>query len=80
MENEEKRNIAKSEKFKILSEHRVNLILDKIRILGNLANRSNYEYSQEEVTRMFRVVEKALKETRDKFNPKGKRDKHKFKW
>lgn len=80
MGNKEKRNIAKSEKFKILSEHRVNLILDKIRILGNLANRSNYEYSQEEVTRMFRVVEKALKETRDKFSPKGKRNKHKFKW
>ena len=81
MGNEHKLNVAKSEKFKSLSEHRVNQILDKIRILGNLANKSNYQYSQEEVAKMFRVIEKELRETKDKFSPKGnKKNQRKFKW
>ena len=67
MGNEHKLNLAKSEKFKTLSEHRVNQILDKIRILGNLANKSNYQYSQEEVAKMFRVIERELKKTKDEF-------------
>ena len=80
MRDNNKLNQAKVEKFKTLSEHRVNQILDKIRILGNLANKSNYHYSQEEVTKMFRIIEKDLRETRDKFSPKDNKNQRKFKW
>jgi hypothetical protein len=71
---------SKLEKFRQLSEKRVNQILNKIRILSNLGNKSNYKYEQKDVEKMFRSIEIALKEARRKFQSKNKNDNYKFKW
>lgn len=67
MENISK-NETRNERFKRVAAKRTNDILNKIRILGNCANKSGYDYTPEEVNRIFNTVEKALKEARFKFH------------
>lgn len=71
---------TKIEKFRQLSEKRVNQILNKIRILSNLGNKSNYEYEQKDIEKIFHAIESALKEAKRKFQSKNKKDNYKFKW
>jgi len=39
---------TRREKFKRLAEKRTNAVLEQLRILGNLSNKANYDYSPEE--------------------------------
>lgn len=69
-------NKSKKDNFKRLAEYRTNEVLKKLKVLGNCSNRSAYEYSEEDVAKIFTELEKALKETKGKFHfPKE----HKFK-
>ena len=45
--------VEKMERFKRVAESRTNRIIDQIRLLGNCANRSNYEYSEEDIKKIF---------------------------
>lgn len=65
----------KKERFKRVAENRTNKIIDQIRLLGNCANRSNYEYTEEEIKKVFSAIETELKTTKQKFQEKtvGKR-------
>lgn len=65
----------KTERFKRVAENRTNKIIDQIRLLGNCANRSNYEYTEEDVKKIFSAIETELKTTKQKFQDKtvGKR-------
>lgn len=56
-----------SEKFKRLAEKRTNEVLKKLRILGNCANRNAYDYSEDEINKIFSAIEKATKEVKSKF-------------
>ena len=47
----------KQAKFRELAESRVNRVLHDIRLVGNLANRNNYEYSEEETQKIIAVLE-----------------------
>jgi len=58
----------KRERFKRLASYRTNEVLKRVRVLGNCANRSAYEYTEEEINRIFSEIEKKVKETRAKFN------------
>jgi len=71
-------NIVESRRsrFRRLATKRVNNLLNQIRILGNLSNKSSYDYNEEEVGRMFRALEEQLKIAKAKF----KFIKHKFKF
>ena len=63
----------KTERFKRLAGARTNEILNKLRILSNCANRSAYEYSEEDINKVFTAIERAAKEARSKFYfPDGK--------
>lgn len=53
--------------FKELAEKRVNRILDMIRLLGNLSNRSNYDYTDDEIKKIFATITKKLEETKKLF-------------
>lgn len=64
MPNKETRN----ERFKRVATKRTNDTLNKIRILGNCANKSGYNYSEEEVNKIFNTLDKALKGARAKFH------------
>lgn len=63
----------KKERFKRLAVYRTNEVLKKLRVLGNCANRSAYEYTQEEINKIFSEIEKSTKEIKAKFHfPKNK--------
>ena len=68
---------TKEEKFKRLAELRVNAALDRIRLLGQLSNRGNYDYTDEQVEMIFKALHKALVETKSKFRESTK-DKNRF--
>lgn len=65
---------TRHDRFKRIASKRVNEIIEKIRILGNCSNRSSYEYSEEEISKIFLEIDKHLKLTKTKFTV-GKREK-----
>jgi hypothetical protein len=60
-------NESKNNRFKRVATKRTNEILDKIRILGNCSNKNTYDYSDEEVSKIFSAIEKQLKLIKLKF-------------
>jgi len=68
---------TRHERFRRVASKRTNEILEKIRILGNCSNKSSYEYTEEEVNKIFSEIDKQLKLTKAKFLA-GKRDRFKL--
>jgi len=64
---------TRHERFRRVASKRTNEILEKIRILGNCSNKSSYEYTEEEVNKIFSEIDKQLKLTKAKFLT-GKRE------
>lgn len=63
------------EKFVRLANKRVNNAIKAIELIGNLSNRSNYEYMQEDAEKIFLALNKELKTCRERFiNAASKRD------
>ena len=61
------------ERFKRLATLRTNAVLRRLKVLGNCANRSAYEYSEDEVNKIFSEVERKVREVKAKFHfPKHK--------
>ncbi len=68
-----KRPNKKDERFKRLGSYRTNEVLKRLKILGNCSNRSAYEYTEEEINRIFYEIERRVRETKAKFYfPKDK--------
>jgi len=66
-------NEIPAERFKRLATLRTNIVLDRLRVLGNCSNRQVYEYTKEDIEKIFSAIERALKETKSKFHfPKSK--------
>jgi len=65
-----KENETKAEKFIRIGEYRMNKAMDAIGRLENLANRSSYEYTQEQVDAMFQALEGRVAEVKSRFAPK----------
>ena len=55
------------ERFVALAEARTDKALNAIRLLGNLSNRSNYEYSETDVSQMLRALDNELRVLKLKF-------------
>ena len=69
LENMNKQNQNnKRERFKRLATYRTNEILKRLKVLGNCANRSAYEYSEEEISKIFSELERRIKEVKAKFH------------
>jgi hypothetical protein len=68
---------TRNERFRRIAAKRTNEILEKIRILGNCSNRSSYEYTEEEINKVFLEIEKQLRFTKGKFLA-GKRERFKL--
>ncbi len=63
----------KKERFKRLGAQRTNSVLQRLKVLGNCSNRSAYEYTEEEISRIFSEIERRVRETKAKFHfPKNK--------
>ena len=58
---------VKRDAFLRLAEKRTGVVLDKIRILSNCANPYAYEYTEEDIKRIFSAIEQELKTARAKF-------------
>ena len=58
----------KKDKFKRMAERRTNSRLDKVRLLGNLSNSSNYYYEEEDVRKIFFAIDVQLKNAKSKFH------------
>lgn len=62
------------DKFVRLAESRVNSLVKTIRLLGNLSNNSNYSYTEQDVNKIFRSIEKELTFAKARFRTGGKSD------
>ncbi|QQQ64332.1 hypothetical protein JHQ56_19860 (plasmid) [Paenarthrobacter ureafaciens] len=58
---------TKNQKFRRLAASRGDRIIREIGLLGNLSNLNNYEYSREEVQKMFATIDAELKDCKAKF-------------
>lgn len=64
---------AKHQKFRDLAESRTNKALDAIGRIGNLSNRSIYEWDEAEVRKVVKALKDAVSDVEARFDsPKGK--------
>jgi hypothetical protein len=64
---------TKHERFLRIAERRTQQVLEKLRILGNCSNRGIYEFSEDEVERIFRAILRQADFTRAQFEDRAKR-------
>ena len=55
---------VRQERFIRIVESRVNKVLDNLDNLGKCSNKRNYEYTDEEVRKVFREIDRKVKETK----------------
>jgi len=58
---------ADREKFVELAKRRVSKALKDIQLVGNLSNRSNYDYTEEDVTKIVKALTDEVSACRKKF-------------
>lgn len=68
---------TKHDKFKRLATQRVTNALKKIELIGNLSS-SGYEYSPEEVEKIFAALQHTLDSTKSRFSKSKKEETGKF--
>ena len=75
------KNVPESmgDKFRRLAEKRTNNLLEGFRKLGNLSNKSNYEYTDKQVKKIFAALSKELNKTKNLFQQDGNSNENKFK-
>ena len=64
MKNEKE---SKRECFVRIAEARTNKIIEMLRLLGNCSNTATYEYTKEDVKKIFSAIEEELKSAKTKF-------------
>jgi hypothetical protein len=65
--------------FKRLAEARMDKALRAIRLIGNLSNRSNYTYTDEEVKKLVKALDDEVRLVKSKFSVSEARVNDKFK-
>lgn len=81
-DNSDSKNKTSNDKrknFLRLAEARMEKTLKSISLLGNLADKSSYEYADEEVEMIFSILEYMIAEVRSEFISKKKEIKFSFK-
>ena len=58
---------TKKERFNRIATIRTKKILEKLRVLGNCANRGTYEYTEYDVRKIFNAIEGEVKRVRSLF-------------
>lgn len=57
----------KRERFVRVAEGRTNKIIEMLRLLGNCSNKSNYEYDEKDISRIYEAIRKELNDSQAKF-------------
>ncbi len=65
---------TRKERFKRLAEKRTIAVLERLRILGNLSNKANYDYSGDEVRKIFAAIDSQTRLIKAKFSGSTKRE------
>ena len=60
-------------KFTELASKRVNRTLKDIQLIGNLSNRSNYDYTDQDVSKIFKALQDELSACRKRFEQASRR-------
>ncbi len=70
---------TKRDRFVNLAEARVSRAMHAIRLIGNLANKSNYDYTDEDVRKIVGALQAEVAELRQRFNSQDSRSRPVFK-
>lgn len=62
------KNENRKDRFKRIAENRTKKILRYLRVLGNCANKNLYDYSEDDITKIFTAIEKETKRVKHLFN------------
>jgi len=62
---------TKREKFVELAEARVNRAIKDLQLIGNLSNRSAYEFTDGDIRKMFSAIQKATDTAKSRFSREG---------
>lgn len=66
---------TRRQRFKRIAGARTNKILDMLKLLGNCSNTGNYEYSENDVKKIFNAIEVEVKASKAKFIKSTKKNK-----
>ena len=69
----------KRERFVVLAEKRMTRTIKEFRLIGNLANKHNYSYTEQDARRILSALESELKLLRNRFLADDNRAKTVFK-
>ncbi|HCX28005.1 MAG TPA: hypothetical protein DHI91_02595 [Candidatus Portnoybacteria bacterium] len=74
MEKIQPSNEHPRDRFKRLATQRTNIVLKRLKVLGNCSNRNIYEYNEQDIDKIFYEIERKVKETKAKFHFPKKRE------
>lgn len=69
----------KREKFVNIAEKRVTRTLRELRLIGNLSNKNNYSYTEQDAQKIISALESELKLLKTRFLSDGERGNPTFK-
>lgn len=78
MDNQSSKKGNKRENFKRISENRVSKILVLLSQLTNLTNTSFYEYTNDDIEKIFAAIAEASKNAKDELLRANNKDKKRF--
>jgi hypothetical protein len=70
--------IDKAARFERIAQHRLSETLEKLRLVGNLANKHNYIYSEDHIKQIFEAIEVAVRQARLEFWDGSSSSEHQF--
>jgi len=68
MDKQDSKNEHPRDRFKRLATARTNIVLKRLKVLGNCSNRSIYEYDEQDIDKIFFEIEQKVKEIKAKFH------------
>ena len=68
----------KRDKFTRLANNQVNIVLDKLRLIGNLSDKRYYEYSDKDVKAIISSIQKEFSSVKNRFEKNKKSTDSKF--
>ena len=67
------------DKFVELAEKRVNKTIKSIRLIGNLANKTNYNYEDKDIKKIFTTLKNEITQVQKKFESPSNDSEFEFK-
>lgn len=61
-------NTEKRTRFEKVASTRVQKVINLLNLLGNCSNKNNYEYSEKDVDLMFSEINRALRESKNRYD------------